>query len=960
MIAILIVIILFVIIGWRMLRSLIDRAELRIEWNRKQDRFALEHQIAELTKRVAALEQRQLSYGGMSEPVPERKAVLDIPFRPAVQEKPAGAEPIAPSSEAPQPEIASPEPALADPAPTRSRWSDRVRHTVGNEEWERLFAGSVLNKIGALVFVIGVALFLGYSFKHINAAGRAISATVFSTAMLAGGVVLERRQMYRLFSRGLIGAGWAAFYVTAYAMYALPAAKVITNPFAGSMLLLAVAAAMIAHSLRYRAQGVTSVAYFSAFAALAVTPSTPFAVASLIPLAASLLYFAWRFEWHTMALFGLFATYATCISRGSSNAPLYATESLFLVYWLLFETFDILRAHRGSRAFGVAWIFPLNAVAFLALSYRAWLTHDSLHMWRMAALAAAVFLASAVARMFVRPAYATVNETDPFERIRAGTYEAPLTVAALLAAAAIFGRVRGFWTNVSLAAEAELLYLAGVRFRSGLLRALGALGFVTSLSDVAITSWREPGKVSILTLPLANWAPSVLFHSVLFYLNRALRADTPFAYAATALLAVVLASQTNAHAAPVLLLVFGLALLEVGLRKTLTDFRLQAYFVALAAILLEISHDDFMANAGFAVWGACGACAIACWFFSIRILTAQSSGLDAAENSLMRNVLAGAGCLFALFTTWMLMPLEATTFVWTGLGLTWLAVAFRFRATFFAWMAAAILAITSISATFNNLDELWTRKNYVGPLPAPLLVLAALYLVCYFFSRMQEARHQRFASGFTWLPAILAACTAYAHLYGFYVPSAWALLALIFLATGMYTRLASFWIQSYAMAVLACLSCVSFDFTNSGAATIVPRILAVALSIAAFLIAEFLVRRNTQKLTPRERVARSFFSLAAIVLLTGLLYHEVSGGMLTVVWGVEALACLGAGIVARERPLRVEGLALLLVCILKLFIYDLRNLETGYRILSFIALGIILLAVSWIYTRFRAQVERYL
>jgi len=35
-------------------------------------------------------------------------------------------------------------------------------------------------------------------------------------------------------------------------------------------------------------------------------------------------------------------------------------------------------------------------------------------------------------------------------------------------------------------------------------------------------------------------------------------------------------------------------------------------------------------------------------------------------------------------------------------------------------------------------------------------------------------------------------------------------------------------------------------------------------------------------------------------------------------------------------------------------------LETLYRIMSFIALGIILVAVSWIYTRFRTRIERYI
>jgi uncharacterized membrane protein len=82
--------------------------------------------------------------------------------------------------------------------------------------------------------------------------------------------------------------------------------------------------------------------------------------------------------------------------------------------------------------------------------------------------------------------------------------------------------------------------------------------------------------------------------------------------------------------------------------------------------------------------------------------------------------------------------------------------------------------------------------------------------------------------------------------------------------------------------------------------------------------------------------------------------------MLTVAWGIEGLILLGAGFALRDRLHRLQGLALLLVCSLKLFFYDLRNLDTPYRILSFIVLGIILLCVSWTYSRFREQVRRIL
>ena len=51
---------------------------------------------------------------------------------------------------------------------------------------------------------------------------------------------------------------------------------------------------------------------------------------------------------------------------------------------------------------------------------------------------------------------------------------------------------------------------------------------------------------------------------------------------------------------------------------------------------------------------------------------------------------------------------------------------------------------------------------------------------------------------------------------------------------------------------------------------------------------------------------------------------------------------LADSFLARERLSRLEGLVLFFVCILKVFIYDMRKLETMYSILSITALGALL------------------
>ncbi|WP_425163446.1 DUF2339 domain-containing protein, partial [Candidatus Binatus sp.] len=126
----------------------------------------------------------------------------------------------------------------------------RVREQFAGEDWEAIVGGSWLNKLGVLVLVIGISLFLAHSLTHHGPLARVATGLAVSLAMLAGGVVLERRARYVIVSRGLIGGGWAALYTTAYAAHAFESARVIQSPLLASLVLCAVALGMILHSLR--------------------------------------------------------------------------------------------------------------------------------------------------------------------------------------------------------------------------------------------------------------------------------------------------------------------------------------------------------------------------------------------------------------------------------------------------------------------------------------------------------------------------------------------------------------------------------------------------------------------------------------------------------------------------------------------------------------------------------------
>jgi uncharacterized membrane protein len=72
----------------------------------------------------------------------------------------------------------------------------------------------------------------------------------------------------------------------------------------------------------------------------------------------------------------------------------------------------------------------------------------------------------------------------------------------------------------------------------------------------------------------------------------------------------------------------------------------------------------------------------------------------------------------------------------------------------------------------------------------------------------------------------------------------------------------------------------------------------------------------------------------------------------SVAWGLYALTLLAIGIWRRGRALRYVGLAVLILTVGKVFLYDLSHLTGLHRILSFFGLGAALVLVSLVYQRF--------
>jgi len=76
------------------------------------------------------------------------------------------------------------------------------------------------------------------------------------------------------------------------------------------------------------------------------------------------------------------------------------------------------------------------------------------------------------------------------------------------------------------------------------------------------------------------------------------------------------------------------------------------------------------------------------------------------------------------------------------------------------------------------------------------------------------------------------------------------------------------------------------------------------------------------------------------------------------IWILYGAALMGVGFWKKSAFVRWQALVLMAVTILKVGIYDSRNLNQGYRILSFIGLGVALLAISFVYFKVSSRSEK--
>ncbi|MDQ6676971.1 MAG: DUF2339 domain-containing protein, partial [Acidobacteriota bacterium] len=202
------------------------------------------------------------------------------------------------------------------------------------------------------------------------------------------------------------------------------------------------------------------------------------------------------------------------------------------------------------------------------------------------------------------------------------------------------------------------------------------------------------------------------------------------------------------------------------------------------------------------------------------------------------------------------------------------------------------------------------------------------------------------------------------QLSGFGITILWAMegAALMWVAT----ERRAFRFQVLALGILGCaavrLQAADLRMSSVHSPLINQRLFTAAVCVFAFWAAAWW-SRQTEKLSLPLAMAGHYFLLFALSLEI-LDWHSgfssLESASLSILFAVYAVLLVALGTRTHTTANRLLGLALIAAVVLKLYTYDVWQLELAYRFIAFAALGALLLTMSFFYSRRRESIATWL
>jgi hypothetical protein len=937
----------------------------------KRQQSRLQQELADLSRKLEAFESRLER--ASSEPAatpPSLPAVPSLVMQPqapevlsaaSVQAREALAPGLVPPVIASVPSVPSPvpAPAIGSPAPLPAT-------PTKGPSFEMRLGTYWLVRIGIVMLLTGLVFFGNYAYQNyigkLGAGGKVCLLYLASAVLLGAGGWWQRKtakESLRNYAQVLFAGGLALVYFTTYAAHHFSNLRVIESSLADGLLLLSIATVMVWIANARKSEVLALFAVLLAYYTSVITTVGLFTLYSNLVLTAAAVFFLVRNRWATLSFASLLATYVAYGFWRFFNGSQWhlppveglATGLCFLAaYWLLFTAGVFLSKHESFARENRASFLTINNGAFFGLFLLTMLQVHHGGFWKFALIYGAALLALAELARRVLP-------TEPMAK------DAYLIQGLLLATAGFITKFSGLELALILATESVALLLAGQQRKN---RILLASAYIAALLAVGwgmdgLRQNETPGLWLGIGLGAIMMFNTFLAHRATLPANQVLLRPQPGYFTVLALAIWLAATYNNTSREHFPVVMAGEALL---LTISIYFFRVrevallgQGYLLlAQAAWLFQ---SAFGTNASLPAWNPllllAVTLALSHWWQKQKVLQMRS------ELSLF---LQGAYALAIMGMLYFWLNPLVKPPAWMALT-SLLAVGITVYGVFtHAWMLAAFgqlfVVVTGAQFVWQLMENTTTWRFPLAPIAA--LVVLSLGTVNWFSRHPASASQLRqpvlqLAQIYRWV-ALGMSVWWIVH----YIPARECIWLLALLGAGIF-GLAGLFRNAELLLVSGTYTLVSLVFfwlpLLETQTVYLPNLLVILL-----LLGQRQVARRLHGRYPLEPAVH-----AAVITIGGLslwlflsrwVLEKASGFYLTASWSVLALVLFTTGIILRERVYRWLGLGVLACALGRVVIFDVWKLETLYRILSFLALGVVLLVLGFIYNKHQEKIKEWL
>jgi hypothetical protein len=750
--------------------------------------------------------------------------------------------------------------------------------------------GKWLLRFGIAAVVIGVGFLVSQAWGHFGPWLRVLILYASALSTLAAGIFAERKERYQTLGRALIGCGWAITVLVTYGLQHAPFMAILSSNALDLVLLLAVIATMVWHTLRYNSQLVTGAGFLLGFAAITLNPDPPYNLIAGALLVTGMTVIVLRYRWFELEIFGILASYLNHfywlysifgLQEKRTPFPHHTVSMLLMIaYWAVFRCSYVWRKAENHEEESVSTIAGLlNPLLFLGvMKYQSF--HPEWAFYALLGLGAMEFIFGQL----------------PVSRRRVAPFRVLSSLGVALMVAAVPFKYSGNSLEMLWLAGGEAFLLAGILTRERLFRGFGLI--ISSLVALFALVLRVPPLLQEVTNGQAHHHAQLgivlgVIAAVLYgnahvigrrwhdlfqeeLEHQSLRVLS-FAASAFSVCAIFSLTADNAVAIVLALMVFALSLL--GKEFAIGDLIFQAHWIAVVAFVETVVNGRTLDVS----WHGLPERVLI--FVPVAGLFYVSSRFVRLSDTLNNTISSSAYAWAATSLLTILIAFQSAdwsmTVLWIALGLTLALVGDALKRADLKWQSLALVLLSSVFALRFVLEPATAAFHHVTyRLISVSLTAVGIYLLARWAPRAE------IRPVYSVLGTALLTILTYQETPQPWTAVGWIGLALLLAAAARFWNDRALLWQTHFLSLLAAAWTLYASFAPQYRGGRV-QLISVGITASSLYLLNWIT--NIAEIIGDERISQAY-SWAGSLLLSWLIWYQLPPIDVSLVWGVFGLA----------------------------------------------------------------------